>query len=152
MPEITFREAIHAAMVEEMRRDDSVFLIGEDIGVYGGAFGVSAGMIEEFGPNGGNAHLRTGFVGAAANGYGGNASNCRDHVYGFMTLSWTHRQPGSKARYMFGGKASVPMVVRMPNSSGTGAAAQPLSHWRPCSCIFPGSRLSPSTPYDAKVC
>ena len=50
MPEITYREAIHDAMVEEMRRDENVFLIGEDIGTYGGAFGVSAGMLAEFGP------------------------------------------------------------------------------------------------------
>jgi pyruvate dehydrogenase E1 component beta subunit len=51
MPEITYRQAIHDAMVEEMRRDERVFLIGEDIGTYGGAFGVSAGMLEEFGPD-----------------------------------------------------------------------------------------------------
>ncbi len=50
MPEITYREAIRDAMVEEMRRDENVFLIGEDIGTYGGAFGVSAGMLAEFGP------------------------------------------------------------------------------------------------------
>ena len=49
MPEITMRQAIHDAMVEEMRRDERVFLLGEDIGAYGGAFGVSAGMLEEFG-------------------------------------------------------------------------------------------------------
>ena len=51
MPEITYRQAIHDAMVEEMRRDKRVFLIGEDIGTYGGAFGVSAGMLAEFGPD-----------------------------------------------------------------------------------------------------
>ena len=50
MPEITYREAIRDAMVTEMRRDDTVFLMGEDIGTYGGAFGVSAGMLDEFGP------------------------------------------------------------------------------------------------------
>ncbi len=59
MPEITFRQAIHDAMVEEMRRDETVFLIGEDIGTYGGAFGVSAGMLDEFGPSlhQGDSHL-----------------------------------------------------------------------------------------------
>ena len=50
MPEITYREAIRDAMVSEMRRDNTVFLMGEDIGTYGGAFGVSAGMLDEFGP------------------------------------------------------------------------------------------------------
>jgi len=59
MPEITYRKAIHDAMVEEMRRDERVFLIGEDIGVYGGAFGVSQGMLD-----------------------------CRNNVYGFHPISY----------------------------------------------------------------
>ncbi len=155
MPEITFREAIHAAMVEEMRRDDRVFLIGEDIGVYGGAFGVSAGMIEEFGPNRiwETPISELGFVGAAAGAAMVGMRPIAEIMFmDFMTLAMDPIvNQAAKARYMFGGKASVPMVVRMPNGSGTGAAAQHSQSLETLLMHIPGLKVvTPCTPYDAK--
>lgn len=155
MPEITFREAIRDAMVEEMRRDDRVFLIGEDIGVYGGAFGVSAGMLEEFGPNRiwETPISELGFVGAAAGAAMVGMRPIAEIM--FMDFVMLAMEPlvnqAAKARYMFGGKASVPMVVRMPNGSGTGAAAQHSQSLETMLMHIPGLKVvAPSTPYDAK--
>jgi len=155
MPEITYREAIHDAMVEEMRRDERVFLMGEDIGVYGGAFGVSAGMLDEFGPE----RIRVtpisewGIVGAAT---GAALVGMRPIVeVMFMDFVMLAMEPlvnqAAKARYMFGGKAQVPMVVRMPNGSGTGSAAQHSQCLETLLMHIPGLKVvAPSTPYDAK--
>ena len=155
MPEITYRQAIHDAMVEEMRRDDRVFLIGEDIGRYGGAFGVSAGMLDEFGPE----RLREtpiseqAIVGAAAGAAMVGMRPIAEMM--FMDFILLAMEPlvnqAAKARYMFGGKATVPMVVRMPNGSGTGAAAQHSQSLETLLMHIPGIKVvAPSTPYDAK--
>jgi len=155
MPEITYREAIHDAMVEEMRRDERVFLMGEDIGVYGGAFGVSAGMLDEFGPE----RIRLtpisewGIVGSAT---GAALVGMRPIVeVMFMDFVMLAMEPlvnqAAKARYMFGGKAQVPMVVRMPNGSGSGGAAQHSQCLETLLMHIPGLKVvAPSTPYDAK--
>ena len=128
MPEITYREAIRDAMVSEMRRDNTVFLMGEDIGTYGGAFGVSAGMLDEFGPE---RILETpiselAIVGAATGAAMVGMKPIAEMM--FMDFILLALEPlmnqAAKARYMFGGKATVPMVVRMAGGSGTGAAAQ----------------------------
>jgi len=155
MPEITYREAIHDAMVEEMHRDERVFLMGEDIGVYGGAFGVSAGMLDEFGPE--RVRLtpisELGIVGAAT---GAALVGMRPIVeIMFIDFSTLAMDPiinqAAKARYMFGGKAQVPMVVRMPNGSGAGAAAQHSQCLETIYMHIPGLKVvTPSTPYDAK--
>ena len=155
MPEITYRQAIHDAMVEEMRRDDRVFLLGEDIGTYGGAFGVSAGMLEEFGPE----RIREtpiseeGIIGAAAGAAMVGMRPIAEMM--FMDFILLGMEPlvnqAAKARYMFGGKATVPMVVRMPNGSGTGAAAQHSQSLETILMHIPGIKVvAPSTPYDAK--
>ena len=155
MPEITYRQAIHDAMVEEMRRDDKVFLIGEDIGTYGGAFGVSAGMLEEFGPD----RIREtpiseqAIVGAAAGAAMVGMRPIAEMM--FMDFILLAMEPlvnqAAKARYMFGGKATVPMVVRMPSRSGTGAAAQHSQSLETILMHIPGIKVvAPSTPYDAK--
>lgn len=155
MPEITYRQAIHDAMVEEMRRDDKVFLIGEDIGTYGGAFGVSAGMLEEFGPD----RIREtpiseqAIVGAAAGAAMVGMRPIAEMM--FMDFILLAMEPlvnqAAKARYMFGGKATVPMVVRMPSGSGTGAAAQHSQSLETILMHIPGIKVvAPSTPYDAK--
>ena len=155
MPEITYRQAIHDAMVEEMRRDDKVFLIGEDIGTYGGAFGVSAGMLEEFGPE----RIREtpiseqAIVGAAAGAAMVGMRPIAEMM--FMDFILLAMEPlvnqAAKARYMFGGKATVPMVVRMPSGSGTGAAAQHSQSLETILMHIPGIKVvAPSTPYDAK--
>ena len=155
MPEITYREAIHDAMVEEMRRDEDVFLIGEDIGTYGGAFGVSAGMLAEFGPD----RVREtpiselAIVGAAAGAAMVGMKPIAELM--FMDFVLLALEPlmnqAAKARYMFGGKATVPMVVRLPGGSGTGAAAQHLQSLESILMHIPGIKVvAPSTAYDAK--
>lgn len=155
MPEITYREAIHDAMVEEMRRDESVFLIGEDIGSYGGAFGVSAGMLAEFGPE----RIREtpiselAIVGAAAGAAMVGMKPIAELM--FMDFILLAMEPlmnqAAKARYMFGGKVTVPMVVRMPSGSGTGAAAQHSQSLESMLMHIPGIKVvAPSTAYDAK--
>jgi pyruvate dehydrogenase E1 component beta subunit len=155
MPEITYREAIKNAMVEEMRRDERVFLIGEDIGTYGGAFGVSAGMLEEFGPE---RIVETpisedAIIGAAAGAAMVGMRPIAEMM--FMDFILLALEPlvnqAAKARYMFGGKATVPMVVRMPGGSGTGAAAQHSQSLETILMHIPGIKVvAPSTPYDAK--
>jgi len=155
MPEITYRQAIHDAMVEEMRRDGRVFLIGEDIGTYGGAFGVSAGMLEEFGPG---RIVETpiseeAIIGAAAGAAMVGMRPIAEMM--FMDFILLTMEPlvnqAAKARYMFGGKATVPMVVRMPGGSGTGAAAQHSQSLETILMHIPGIKVvAPSTPYDAK--
>ena len=155
MPEKTYRQAIKDAMVEEMRRDDRVFLIGEDIGTYGGAFGVSAGMLEEFGPE---RIVETpiseeAIIGAAAGAAMVGMRPIAEMM--FMDFILLAMEPlvnqAAKARYMFGGKATVPMVVRMPSGSGTGAAAQHSQSLETILMHIPGIKVvAPSTPYDAK--
>jgi pyruvate dehydrogenase E1 component beta subunit len=155
MPEITFRQAIHDAIVEEMRRDNTVFLIGEDIGTYGGAFGVTAGILDEFGkervwetPISEEAIVDSA-VGAALVGMRPIAEIM---FMDFITLVLDPlANQAAKARYMFGGKATVPMVVRMPNGSGTGAAAHHSQSLETILMHIPGLKVvAPSTPYDAK--
>lgn len=155
MPEITYLEAIRQAMWQEMKRDDRVFLIGEDIGRYGGAFGVSHGMLDEFGPE---RIIETpisepSIVGAAV---GAAVVDMRPIVeimfmdFTLLTLDQIANQAG-KMHYMFGGKATVPMVIRMPGGSGTGAAAQHSQSLETLLMHMPGLKVAvPSTPYDAK--
>lgn len=155
MPEITYRQAVKDAMVEEMRRDERVFLIGEDIGTYGGAFGVSAGMLEEFGPE---RIVETpiseeAIIGAAAGAAMVGMRPIAEMM--FMDFILLAMEPlvnqAAKARYMFGGKAMVPMVIRMPSGSGTGAAAQHSQSLETILMHIPGIKVvAPSTPYDVK--
>jgi pyruvate dehydrogenase E1 component beta subunit len=155
MPEITYREAIRDAMVTEMRSDNSVFLIGEDIGAYGGAFGVSAGMLDEFGPE---RVLETpiselAIVGAATGAAMVGMKPIAEMM--FMDFILLALEPlinqAAKARYMFGGKATVPMVVRMTGGSGTGAAAQHSQSLESMLMAVPGIKVvAPSDAYDAK--
>lgn len=155
MREITYAEAIREAMSEEMRRDENVIFIGEDIGLYGGAFGVSVGMFEEFGPRRvkdtpiSEAAIAGTAVGAAATGL---RPIMEIMFMDFVTLTMDQIvNQGAKMRYMYGGKATVPMVVRFPAGSGTGAAAQHSQSLEAWLCHVPGLKVvAPSTPEDAK--
>ena len=155
MREITYAEAIREAMTIEMRQDQSVFLMGEDIGVYGGAFGVSVGMIEEFGEERvrdtpiSEAAIMGAAVGAAVTGMRPIAEI---QFSDFITIGMDQLvNQAAKMRYMFGGKAKVPMVVRAPAGSGTGAAGQHSSSMEAWYTHVPGLKVViPSTPYDAK--
>jgi pyruvate dehydrogenase E1 component beta subunit len=153
--EITYANAVREAMCEEMRRDPDVYFMGEDIGVHCGAFGVSAGMIEEFGPSRviDTPISETAFVGA---GIGSAITGMRPIVElmfsDFMAVCYDQIiNQAAKMRYMFGGKAKVPMVIRTPAGGGTGAAAQHSQSLEQMYCHVPGLKVVvPSTPYDAK--
>jgi pyruvate/2-oxoglutarate/acetoin dehydrogenase E1 component len=155
MPEMSFAEAIRSALRDEMTRDPRVFLLGEDIGRYGGAFGVTFGMLDEFGPE----RVRetpiseATIVGAAL---GASLLDMRPVAeimfmdFILLTLDQLVNQ-AAKARFMFGGKATVPMVVRMAGGSGTGAAAQHSQSLESILVHVPGLKVvMPSTPADAK--
>jgi acetoin:2,6-dichlorophenolindophenol oxidoreductase subunit beta len=155
MPEITYLEAIRQALWEEMKRDERVFLIGEDIGRYGGAFGVSMGMLDEFGPQ----RIRETPISEAAiigTAIGAAVMDMRPVAeimfmdFLFLGMDQLANQ-AAKMRFMFGGKAIVPMVVRMPSGSGSGAAAQHSQSLESILLHIPGLKVvTPSTPYDAK--
>jgi len=155
MREITMAQAIKEAMSEEMRRDENVFLMGEDVGFYGGAFGVSVGMFEEFGPELvrdtpiSEAVIAGAAAGAAVTGMRPIAEIMFSD---FTTIAMDQLvNQAAKMRYMFGGKAKVPMVLRAPIGSGTGAAAQHSQSLEAWFCHVPGLKVvMPSTPYDAK--
>lgn len=152
---ITYREAVREAMQIAMRKDDSVFLMGEDVGVYGGAFGVSRGMVEEFGEERivDTPLSEAGFtglgVGAALVGmkpiievqFSDFITHCMDQLV----------NQAAKLRYMFGGEATVPLVLRTPGGAGTGAAAQHSQSLEAWFIHVPGLKvIMPSTPYDVK--
>ena len=155
MSEITYAQAIRDAMSEEMRRDENVFLMGEDVGLYGGAFGVSVGMFQEFGEERvrdtpiSEAVIAGAAAGAAVTGMRPIAEIMFSD---FTTISMDQLvNQAAKMRYMFGGKAKVPMVLRTPGGSGTGAAAQHSQSLEAWFCHVPGLKVViPSTPYDAK--
>jgi len=153
--EITYLEAVREAMTQEMERDERVFLIGEDIGKYGGAFGASFGMLEQFGPE---RILDTPITELALTGAATGAALvgmrpiAEIMFMDFTTLASEQLvNQAAKLRFMFGGKATVPMVLRTPGGSGTGAAehhSQSLENWF---VHIPGLKVvMPSTPYDAK--
>lgn len=155
MREIVYAEAIREAMSQEMRRDDDVFFMGEDVGVYGGAFGVSVGMIDEFGQD----RVRDTPISEAAlvgAGAGSALTGMRPIVEiqfsDFLSIGMDQLvNQAAKMRYMFGGRAQVPMVIRTPEGSGTGAAAQHSQSLEAWFCHVPGLKVVvPSTPYDAK--
>ncbi|MDL2258133.1 alpha-ketoacid dehydrogenase subunit beta [Eubacteriales bacterium OttesenSCG-928-K08] len=155
MREITYAQAIKEAMSEEMRRDENVFLMGEDVGLYGGAFGVSLGMFEEFGPERvRDTPISEAVIAGAATGAAvtGMRPIAEIMFSDFCTIAMDQLvNQAAKMRYMFGGKAQVPMVLRMPEGSGTGAAAQHSQSLEAWFCHVPGLKVvTASTPADAK--
>jgi pyruvate/2-oxoglutarate/acetoin dehydrogenase E1 component len=155
MREITYGQALREAMSQEIRRDDTVFLLGEDIGIYGGAFGVTLGMLDEFGPERivDTPISELGFVGA---GIGSSLLGMRPIIElmfsDFSTVCFDQIvNQAAKIRYMFGGKSKVPIVIRMPVGAGTGTAAQHSQSPESWYLNVPGLIIiAPSTPYDAK--
>ncbi len=153
--ELSYSEALREAMRQALQADERVVLIGEDIGIYGGAFGVTQGLVEEFGeervrdtPISENA-IAGAAVGSAVTGMRPVAEM---QFMDFLTLSMEQLVlQGAKIRYMFGGKANVPMVLRLPAGSGTGAAAQHSESLESWLVNVPGLKVvAPSTPYEAK--
>ena len=155
MRTITYKDAVREAMCEEMRRDNTVFLMGEDIGKYCGAFGVSKGMLDEFGPERiiETPISETAFMGA---GVGAAITGMRPIVElmfsDFMAVCYDQIiNQAAKMHFMFAGKVNVPMVIRTPSGGGTGAAAQHSQSLEQMYLHVPGLKVVvPSTPYDAK--
>ncbi len=155
MREITYAQAINEAMSEEMRSDENLIFMGEDIGIYGGAFGVSKGMFEEFGEKRVRDTPISELVitGCAV---GASMTGLRTIVEimfsDFLTLAMDQlANQAAKNTFQFGGQGSVPMVLRAPGGSGTGAAEQHSQSLEAWVAHVPGLKVViPSTPYDAK--
>jgi len=153
--EITYLEAVREALTQEMRQDPEVFVIGEDVGVYGGAFGVTRGMLEEFGSERiRDTPISEAAIAGAATGSAlmGMRPVMEIMFMDFLTISMNQLvNQAAKIHFMFGGKANIPMVVRAPAGSGTGAAAQHSQSLEAWFVHTPGIKVvAPSTPFDAK--
>lgn len=155
MPELTYAQAVNQGIREEMRRDPNVVVLGEDVGKYGGVFGVTRGLYDEFGgtrvrdcPL--NEAAIVGFaVGLAISGKPAIAE------LEFMDFSTFAMDPivnqAAKMRYFWGGQVEVPLVVRMPIASQLGFGSQHSQSLEAWFMHVPGLKIAmPSTPYDAK--
>ena len=155
MSNMTFAQAIKDAHVVEMERDPNIYVAGEDVGVFGGCFGVTAGLLEQFGekrvkdtPITESAIVGTA-VGAASVGLRPVIELMFVDFIG-VALDQLYNQ-AAKMKYMFGGKAKIPMVMRTACGAGIGAAAQHSQCLEALFMHLPGLKVvMPSTPYDAK--
>jgi len=155
MRKLTFAGALNEALKQEMRRDPNIYVAGEDVGVYGGIFGVTAGFLQEFGekrvrdtPITESAIIGSA-VGAAATGLRPVVELMFVDFIG-VTLDQLYNQ-AAKMKYMFGGKAKLPIVVRTTCGAGMCAAAQHSQSLEAWFMHIPGLKVAvPSTPYDAK--
>ena len=152
---MTYREALRLALKEELQRDERVFLMGEEVGVFEGSYKVTAGLLDEFGED----RIRDtpiseeGFVGAAV----GAAMAGQRPVVEIMTLNFilvamdqvvNH---AAKVRYMFGGEAGCPLVIRTPGGGGSQLTAQHSQSFDAWFAHVPGLKvLAPATPADAR--
>ena len=154
MAEITYREAVSSALREALNEDPRVFLAGEDIGPYGGAYAVTKGFIDEFGPE----RVRDSplsesvIVGA---GVGAAMAGLRP-ILELMTINFSLLamdqivNHAAKVRYMSGGQLSVPLIVRMVTGGGAQVAATHSQNFEGWFASVPGLKVvTPSTPYDA---
>jgi acetoin:2,6-dichlorophenolindophenol oxidoreductase subunit beta len=155
MRELSFAQALQEAMAQAMEADPRVFIMGEDIGVYGGAFGVTGDLVQRFG----EARVRDtpiSELGGAGVAVGAAIAGARP-IYEFQFSDFASLameqivNQAAKMRYMLGGKISVPVVFRMPHGSGTGAAAQHSQSLEAWFGHVPGLKVvEPTTPEDAK--
>lgn len=154
MAKLTYRDALKQALTDAMREDPDIFVIGEEVGRYGGAYGVTKGLIEEFGadrlldtPISEPAIIGTA-VGAAMAGMRPVAELMYVDFLG-MTMDQLCNQ-AAKIRYMFGGQIGVPMVLRTQGGTGRSAGAQHSQSLEAFVMHTPGLRLAmPATVYDA---
>jgi 2-oxoisovalerate dehydrogenase E1 component len=152
---ILYRQALQEAMREEMLRDPAVFLMGEDIGLYGGAYGATRGLFEEFGPERvRDTPISEATIGGAAVGaaMAGMRPVAEIMYVDFTPLAMDQiANQGAKNRYMFGGKTIVPMVIRTEGGAGRSIAAHHSQSLEALWIHFPGIYVvMPSTPFDAK--
>ncbi len=155
MRQIAFREALREAMNEEMRRDERVFLMGEEVAEYNGAYKVSQGMLDEFGPKRviDTPISELGFTAVAV----GAAQNGLRPVVEFMTWNFAVLaldqilNTASKMLAMSGGQVGCPIVFRGPNGSAGQLGAQHSTAFESYYANIPGLKVvSPSNGYDAK--
>jgi len=153
--ELTYSQAIQEALAQAMDADPSVFLMGEDIGVYGGAFQVTGDLVHRYGED---RVMDTPIaeLGAAGVAVGAALAGCKP-VFEFQFSDFSALaleqivNQAAKIRFMLGGKISVPLVMRFPAGSGTGAAAQHSQSLEAWLAHVPGLKvIQPSTPYDIK--
>ena len=153
--EISYAEAIREAMDIALSEDDRTILMGEDIGVYGGAFQVTGDLIDKYGPD---RVMDTPIseLGGAGVAVGAAMTGLRPifefQFSDFAALAMEQIvNQAAKVRYMLGGAVSIPLVMRFPAGSGTGAAAQHSQSLEAWLAHVPGLKvLQPTTPYDAK--
>jgi pyruvate/2-oxoglutarate/acetoin dehydrogenase E1 component len=153
--ELSYAEAIREGLAQAMEADEWVFLFGEDVGVYGGAFGVSGDLVHRFGAQRviDTPISELGIAGAAVGAAMTGMKPVLELQFSdFVTLAMEQIvNQAAKIHFMFGGKASVPMVIRLPGGSGTGAAAQHSQNLEAWFAHVPGLKVvQPSTPHDAK--
>jgi pyruvate/2-oxoglutarate/acetoin dehydrogenase E1 component/TPP-dependent pyruvate/acetoin dehydrogenase alpha subunit len=155
MPKRRYSEAIRDALREEMLRDPKVFVMGEDVGLYGGAYAATRGLFDEFG---GQRVIDTPISEALIGGAAvGAAMTGMRPVAEIMYVDFTPlamdqlANQGAKNRYMFGGKTTVPMVIRTEGGAGRSIAAHHSQSLEALWMHFPGIYVvMPATPYDAK--
>jgi pyruvate dehydrogenase E1 component beta subunit len=156
MAEMTYRQALHDTLRDELLRDESVILIGEEIGVFEGSYKITAGLLSEFGPERvrDTPIAEEGFVGAAI----GAAMLGMRPVVEIMTINFTLLaidqivNHAAKMHAMFGGQTSVPMVIRTPGGGGQQLAASHSQNLEVWYAHVPGLKVvAPATPADAKA-
>ncbi len=155
MRTITYAAALVEAAREEMQRDPNVFIMGEDVGLYGGAYGATRGLFQEFGEwRVIDTPISEATIGGAAVGaaMAGMRPIAEIMYVDFTPLAMDQiANQGAKNRYMFGGKTSVPMVIRTEGGAGRAIAAHHSQSLEALWTHFPGIYVvMPSTPYDAK--
>ena len=153
--QLSYSQAIQEAMAIALESDPKVFLMGEDIGVYGGAFQVTGDLVERFGTER-VIDMPISELGGAGVAVGAAMTGMKPifefQFSDFATLAMEQIvNQAAKMRYMLGGDVSVPLVMRFPAGSGTGAAAQHSQSLEAWLAHVPGLKvLQPATPYDAK--
>jgi pyruvate/2-oxoglutarate/acetoin dehydrogenase E1 component len=155
MRELTYAQAVREAIIEEMDRNPDIILLGEDIGLYGGVFKVTEGLLARYGPE----RVRetpiseAGFVGASV-GLAMTGKHPMAELM-FMDFTWVAADQifnqAAKMRYMSGGRVSLPLVIRTQQGGGRGNAAQHSQSLESVFTHIPGLKVAlPATPYDAK--
>ncbi|MBN98234.1 MAG: alpha-ketoacid dehydrogenase subunit beta [Gemmatimonadetes bacterium] len=153
--ELSFREAIALAMKEEMQRDESVFLMGEDVGASGGIFKCSEGLFEEFGPERviDTPIAEAGYIGLSVGAAMTGMRPIAELMFGDFSLLTMEQivNQAAKIRYMSGGQCRVPLTIRLSMGAGRSSAAQHSQSLHAIFAHIPGLKVAvPSCPYDAK--
>jgi acetoin:2,6-dichlorophenolindophenol oxidoreductase subunit beta len=151
----TYLQALNDALRQEMEQDANVLIFGEDVGQFGGCFGVTQGLFEQFGENRvkDTPITESAIIGAATGAAAAGLRPVAELMFvDFIGVAFDQLfNQAAKIRYMFGGKAKIPMVLRMPQGAGLGAAAQHSQSLEAWFMHVPGLKVAmPATPYDAK--